>query len=145
MSTPAEYKCASCGSVFRRAGSNLCFVCGTPGDPVIGKPSESNPHPAAAKRSETSTQAASPPAMGPVDVYFAGRRLIRAVKWFVAAAVCFVLGAWLIFDSELHDDPRKLGTGDVVRGVAPIVVGIVMLVMAWLVMRRPSEVKRAER
>jgi hypothetical protein len=83
--------------------------------------------------------------MGPVDVYFASRRLIRAVKWFVAAAVCFILGAWLLFDSDLRDDPRKFSAGDVVRGVEPIVVGIAMLVMAWLVTRRPTQVKRAEK
>src|SRR5262245_15313605 len=133
MPEPTEYQCESCGSVFRRAGSNLCFICGIPCNPVAKKTSE-----------VPRFQSMPVQAKDPVELIRAGRRIVKMVKWFFGAAACFILGGWLLFDSNLRDDPNKISAGEIVRGLAPVVVGIAMLVLAWLGIRRPTRGTRAD-
>jgi peptidoglycan/LPS O-acetylase OafA/YrhL len=78
-----------------------------------------------------------------VEVVLAARRLKKMIKWFLGAAACCALGAWLLFDSNLHDDPRRLSPGDVVRGSCPILAGLIMFALPWLVVRRPKQIPPA--
>jgi hypothetical protein len=125
-----EYRCQNCSAVFRSANDRHCLQCGMIDSLEPTSPTDlSDPvSPQCATASSDSTARVGEP-INPLVVW-------RTAKLFLTGIFCLILCVFLVFEPDLRDDPKHISANDILRGLAPGVVGIFVIAITIIHLRR---------
>jgi hypothetical protein len=143
MADDRRLHCIHCGQTFLTADSDTCPLCRTSGGLV-------DPADPVALHDRVNRKQDKPIDLEQVgQALFQGTEMVgliqRLLKLGLGGVLLLVLGAWLLLDPNFRTDPRSLSFNDLPPALGAMVVGVVLLLMAYLTLWNARQSWRKER